>query len=248
MHERTNALVLRAVNYKESDKILTLLTDQQGKLTVSARGCRKKGSAIAAPCQLLCWSELVLYEHRGRWSVKEGLTLEQFRGVRTDLQKLALSCYFAEVSELLCVEGVPNGQQISLVLNSLYALDQLDKPLALVKAAFEMRSMVLAGYTPMVDACAVCGAQQPRAAMLHLQEGLLYCANCQSLMQKDAFMPLSAQGLEALRYIIYGEAKRLFSFSLAQKDLTQLAALTERYLLTQLERGFHTLDYYNDTK
>ena len=44
MHMTTKALVLRDVNYKESDKILTLLTQDQGKLTASARGGRKKGS------------------------------------------------------------------------------------------------------------------------------------------------------------------------------------------------------------
>ena len=48
MHMRTKALVLRAVDYKESDKILTLLTQESGKLTASARGCRKKGSPVAA--------------------------------------------------------------------------------------------------------------------------------------------------------------------------------------------------------
>ena len=53
MHITTKALVLRGVDYKESDKILTLLTQDQGKLTAAARGCRKKGSAIAAGCQLL---------------------------------------------------------------------------------------------------------------------------------------------------------------------------------------------------
>lgn len=46
MHMRTKALVLRAVDYKESDKILTLLTQESGKLTASARGCRKKGSPV----------------------------------------------------------------------------------------------------------------------------------------------------------------------------------------------------------
>ena len=50
MHMTTKALVLRQVDYKESDKILTLFTQEQGKLTASARGCRKKGSALAAPC------------------------------------------------------------------------------------------------------------------------------------------------------------------------------------------------------
>ena len=62
MHLTTMALVLREVSYKESDKILTVLSADEGRLTVSARGCRKKGSPIAAACQLLVWSEMTLYE------------------------------------------------------------------------------------------------------------------------------------------------------------------------------------------
>ena len=70
----TRALVVRSVDYKDSDKILTLLTPDMGKLSAGARGCRKKGSAIAAACQLLCWSELVLSDRGGkcvRWSFYE---------------------------------------------------------------------------------------------------------------------------------------------------------------------------------
>ena len=71
MHLTTRALVLRETDYRESDKILTLLTEQEGKLTVSARGCRKSNSPIASACQLLAWGEFTLYEYNGRWSVKE---------------------------------------------------------------------------------------------------------------------------------------------------------------------------------
>ena len=92
MHMTTKALVLRQVDYKESDKILTLFTQEQGKLTASARGCRKKGSALAAPCQLLAWSEMVLYDYQGRWTVKEASTERLFQGVRDDLERLALGC------------------------------------------------------------------------------------------------------------------------------------------------------------
>ena len=53
MHLTTRALVLREVNYKESDKILTILTAGEGKRTVKARGCRRKGSQLAAAAQLL---------------------------------------------------------------------------------------------------------------------------------------------------------------------------------------------------
>ena len=45
------------------DRILTLLTQEAGRLTASARGCRRKGSPIAAGSQLLVWSDVVLHEY-----------------------------------------------------------------------------------------------------------------------------------------------------------------------------------------
>ena len=56
MHISTQGLVLREVNYKESDKLLTVLTAEGGKRTVKARGCRRKGSPLAAAAQLLVYS------------------------------------------------------------------------------------------------------------------------------------------------------------------------------------------------
>lgn len=221
MHITTKALVLRGVDYRESDKILTLFTQDQGKLTASARGCRKKGSAIAAGCQLLAWSEMVLYDYQGRWSVKEAATLRLFRGVRDDIGRLALGCYFAEVTELLAVEGEESPELLSLILNSLHALDKLpDKPLSQVKAAFEWKAMALAGYEPLLEEGRVHG------------EGIS--------------LPLPPPALAALDHILHGDPKRLFSFRLGEEDLKQLAAAAETYLRTQLERGFSTLDYYKN--
>ena len=170
MHLHTKALVLRETAYKESDKILTLLTQEQGKLTASARGCRRKGSPLAAGSQLLVWSDFILYEYQGRWSVKEAEVEREFRGMREDLDKFALGCYFGEVTQTLALEGLPSPELLSLILNSLHALDRLDRPLALIKGGFELRAMCLAGYEPVLDACAVCGCQ-PEEPRFHLREG-----------------------------------------------------------------------------
>ena len=245
MHMRTKALVLRAVDYKESDKILTLFTQEQGKLTASARGCRKKGSALAAPCQLLAWSEMVLYDYQGRWTVKEAAVEREFLGLRRDVERLALACYFAEAAEALAVEDVPAPELLSLVLNSLYALDQMpQKPLALVKAAFELRLMCAAGYEPILDGCAVCGAERPEEPRFHLREGALHCAKCRGGVGEGISMPVSPPVLAAMRHVVCGDARRLFSFRLDSGALEELAGVSEAYLLTQLERGFRTLDFY----
>ena len=244
MHMTTMALVLREVDYKESDKILTLLTREQGKLTASARGCRKKGSSIAAGCQLLSWSELVLYEFQGRWSVKEASAERLFQGVREDLEKLSLACYFAEVTELLAVEGEPCLQLLSLLLNCLHGLDQMHKPPELIKTAFELKAMCLAGYEPLLEGCAVCGAPEPEQPCFHLKEGVLHCARCREEVGEGISMPLGPRALEAMERIAYGDPKRMLSFSMGEEELGQLADLTEAYLHTQLERGFRTLDFY----
>lgn len=244
MHMTTNALVLREVNYKESDKILTLLTEKEGKLTVSARGCRRKDSPIASACQLLAWGEFTLYEYNGRWAVKETASERLFDGVRGDLEKIALASYFVEVTEALAEEGQPDPGLLAVTLNCLHALDKLPVPLTQVKAAFEWRSMALAGYEPQIERCGVCGREQPQEPHIHLGEGTVHCAPCRDKLGEGVSMPLTTAALAALRHIVWGPRKRLLSFRLDGEGLQKLSDASEAYLMTRLERGFRTLDFY----
>lgn len=244
MHLTTNALVLREVNYKESDKILTLLTEREGKLTVSAHGCRKKDSPIASACQLLAWGEFTLYEYNGRWAVKETASERLFDGVRTDLEKITLASYFVEVTEALAEEGQPDPGLLAVTLNCLHALDKLNLPLSQVKAAFEWRSMALAGYEPQIERCGVCFREQPQQPHIHLGEGTVHCAACRDKLGEGVSMPLTTAALAALRHITWGPRKRLLSFRLDEEGLQKLSDASEAYLMTRLERGFRTLDFY----
>ena len=144
----TRGLVLRATETKEADYILTVLTAEHGRLAVIARGARRRSSKLAAACQHLAFSELVLYR-RGSWHyLDEASTIALFDGLRADLEKLSLASYFAEMAEAVTSEDLPSGEVLSLLLNSLYALDTLDRPNELVRAAFELRLLALSGYEP----------------------------------------------------------------------------------------------------
>ena len=135
----TCGLVLRETDTRDADKILTVLTPDRGRLSVIARGARRKGSRVAAACQLLAYSEMTLYE-KGRWTMLDAAdTIELFDGLRQDLTALSLA---------------------------------------------------------------------------------------------------------ALRYILYGDAKRLYSFALPQPGLRALDHASDAYVTAQLERSFRTLDYY----
>lgn len=235
----TCGLVLRETVTRDADKILTVLTPDRGRLSVIARGARRKGSRVAAACQLLAYSEMTLYE-KGRWTMLDAAdTIELFDGLRQDLTALSLAAYFAELTEAVS-DG--SGDVLPLLLNALYALSALKKPPQLVKPAFQFRLMALAGYEPMADGCALCGAPQPENPMLDVVHGVVHCGKCRE--KGGLSLPLTASGLAALRYVLYGDPRRLYSFSLPPEGLRALNHAADAYVSAQMERSFRTLDYY----
>ena len=155
----TRGLVLREVRYKESDKILTVLTQHEGKVTVRARGALRKGSRITAATQLLTYSDMTIFENRGRRTLNEASTVEEFLGLRADLGAFALGSYFAELLETVSAEEYPDPPVLQLGLNSLYALSRALCPPEQIKAVFELRLACLAGFLPDLRGCLACGRE-----------------------------------------------------------------------------------------
>ena len=240
MYLTTPGLVLRVTDYNDRDALLTLLTPEYGKLTVKARGLRRKNSPLVAPCQLLAYGEFTLFEYRGQYTINEAHSIELFSSLRRDLCKLSLGTYFAQVAEVVSQEDMPNPEVLSLVLNCLHGLAKLDVTENMVKAVFELRIACLAGYQPDLFGCHVCGSQMPD--YFDISEGLLECGKCRS--GTGIRMPVNQSLLEAMRYICLCDPKKIFAFQLNAENLDKLAGITESYLCAQLERGFSTLDFY----
>lgn len=236
-------VVLRETEIKEADKILTLLTAERGKISVFARGARRKSCKYAACAQSLAYSEWTLYQKGDWYYANEGSTLELFNGLRSDLDAMSLGFYFAELTEAVTSEEAAATELTRHLLNGLYALSALHKPPMLVKAAFEGKLLCLAGYEPLVNSCAYCGAAEPEQPLLDVVQGVLRCRKC-GVKESALSMPLCRDSLLALRHIVYGDPKRLYSFALGEDALRRLSAASEAFVAAQLERGFKTLDFY----
>jgi DNA repair protein RecO (recombination protein O) len=242
MYQKTEGLVLREVDYKEADRLLTVLTKDSGKLTLKARGVRKSKGTLKSACQLLTYSEFTYSERNGYCTITEAVPIQMFTELRADLELLSLASYLAQVTDVAAMEGEPNQELLSLTLNALYALSVLHKPQKLVKAGFELRAACIMGYTPDLSFCAGCGSETPSRFLL--REGVLLCDTCAKGESEGIRMPVSPAALAAMRYLTECPANRLFSFSLSETAQDELSAVTEAYLLSQLERGFSTLDFY----
>ena len=242
MYLTTQGLVLRVSDYNDHDALLTLLTREYGRLTVKARGLRRKNSPLVAPCQLLAYGEFTLFEYRGMYTINEAHSIELFHGLRKDLVRLSLGTYFAQVAELVSQEDTPGSELMSLTLNCLFALCSATSSEEKIKAVFELRCACLSGYTPDLSGCHVCGNLTPDR--FHISAGLLECAGCRGDATETIRMPLLPGTLDCMRYIVRCDARSLFRFTASAATMRQLAQVTEVYLTTQLEKSFSTLDFY----
>jgi len=223
MYINTSGIVLREVAYKDSSKILTILTSSEGKLTVSAHGAHRKNSKLASSTGLLVFSEMTLFKKKDRWTMSEARSVEQFIGLRDDLKLLALGTYIAELMEAVSDEDSLNIELLPLCLNTLYALSEKIMPPDIIKPAFELRLMAVSGFEPLLHGRSVGEGHS-------MEEG---------------FINLSAGAKKAAEYILNCNVKKLFSFSLSDDSLRELSRATENYLLRHLDRSFRTLDYYH---
>lgn len=243
MYVTTKALVLRSANYRESSRMLTLLTESDGIVSASAKGVRRKSSRLAAALQPYTYCEVTLSETGGRRTVTEANAEEFFPGISADIERLALAAYFSELAEAVCREGIPEPNVLRLMLNSFFALSKGKKPPMLIKSVFELRLMLEAGYAPALDFCPQCGDLDPSSPVLALEAGALMCAGCASALG-EAHARLCAPSLAAARYTETAAPSRLFSFNLDPAALKRLASASEKYVLFKLERNFRSLDYY----
>lgn len=237
----TDGLVLRETNYKDSDKILTVLTSDLGKITVSARHGRANASRVRAGTQLFAYSDFTLFLSKGRYSLNEAEPKELFLGLRSDILKLSLASYVAEVLEASADEDAPTPGLLRTGLNTLFALANDVKPMEQVKAAFELRLAGLLGYAPDLSGCSRCG-ESGRAEYAFSSDGQLVCRAC-APDTREAY-PLSKRALDAMRFVQVADVAKFLSFSLPADALAQFSRACEGYFLAQMGTTFRALTFY----
>ncbi len=254
---RVKGLVIRTVDLKESDRLITIFTEEYGIMSAMARGARSLKSRQMSSTMQFCYSEFVLYKKGENHWIKEASLIESFFGIRKSIEGLALAAYIAEVLNDVTV-AESDRELLRLSLNSLYAIAEEKYSLDKIKAAFEIRAAAIIGFMPDVLACSLCG-ERAGNFIFNIMGGSLTCYACKEKahMQhieiedphESHIACLLSEGAKiALGYCIYSPLEKIFSFKISDDDMELFSKAAEEYILNQLERSFKTLEFYKEVK
>ena len=137
----TPGLVLKETRYKESDRIITILTPGLGVISASAQSSLRLKSKLFSACGLFCYSEFVLLPGRNMYTVREAESKNVFHGIASSIEGMSLAMYMAEMAAALSPTGEEAEKELRLLLNCLYMLSEKKADLRVIKAVFELRTM-----------------------------------------------------------------------------------------------------------
>lgn len=238
-----NAVVLKNFNYKDSDKIYTLLTDNKGKITANARGVRKISSRRAGSLDTLNYVTAGISENQaGYKTLTEVKLIESYENLKISLDKAKLAYYIIELVHRFIHEDQEQVKIFNLLLKTLRKLNSASSLInaSIIVNSFELRFMSLLGYELTLDQCAVSGEKfslEWSGYRFNLSQGGL-TSSAHDMLGR----PISKETAYVLNYI-NAHNKGLVdkpSIKFTKDDVDKADDLIKHYIKEMLEDSFRT--------
>ena len=228
---RDQGIVLRTYKLGEADRIVSFMTERHGKVRAVAKGVRKTKSKFGARLEPPTHVALQLYEGRELDIVTQAETVDHFRTIREDLDRLTRAVTMLEAVDQLSLEREPNPELYKMLVGGLKAI--ADRNSALLVAGFHWKLLALEGFRPVVERCATCGREDGLVAFDPEVGGLLCTDHRQGTR-------VSAEAVEMLQEILGGRLATALErpASPATHEVDQLAT---RVMEHHLERRLRSV-------
>ena len=238
----TSGLILKEMDYRENDTLITILTKDLGVVFARARGAKRSKSHIAAPAGLFAYSNLTLYRSKDKFTLDSADSINLFFGLHSDILKLSLAAYICELCSIFAPELEPAQEHLRLALNTLHLLEKDKRPPLLLKAIFELRLTAISGFMPDLSGCAAC-TETGGDMLFSPGDGTLLCPRCAAGAKRRDDIPICAAALAAMRHVVNLPLDKIFNFTLSGDAQRQFYDLCERNLLYYAERPPASLNF-----
>ena len=218
-------IVLSNMPVGENDKRVVLLTKEHGRIACFARGSRRPGNSLSGSVEPFCSGEFEVYEGRDSYSIHSASIKNYFKDLKASLELVWYGYYFLEIAEYFSLEGNDERERMTLLYQSLRALESGKYSPRLVRAVYEFKTLCIGGNYPNVFECVGCGAKEG-LKYISVKGGGCVCVNCRD---KLGGRRINDSTLYALRFVASKPSAKLFSFTLSDEVLIEMESIIREY-------------------
>jgi DNA repair protein RecO (recombination protein O) len=222
---RDQGVVLRTIKLGEADRIVTILTQTNGKVRAVAKGIRKTGSRFGARLEPTSHVALQCYRGRELDIVTQVETIDSFRALREHYGCLTHAISMLEAVDQIAQERERNLALYRMLVGALRTL--AERPSPVVSAAFFWKLLSLEGFHPILDQCARCGSDAGPFTAFDLGEGGVLCEPCSHSVGRR----ISPDSLAVVAQIVGGNLNQV----LADPPTGPLLTEVERLAISAIE-------------
>ena len=236
-----NAIVLQRSNLGETDRILTLLSRENGKLRAVAKGCRKSGSRLTGSSELFVNSRYQLASGKSLDIVSQVDISETFPRLRNDILSIARATYLCELTDRFVEDHQPDPETYDLLLSGLFWLQRVDILPEVAQHAFEIQLLMLHGYTPQVDRCVKCSKLPEGRISYSPSLGGILCDKDRFITQ-DSFS-VSPEALELLCELSGNDPADLATLKPGETTMAEVARCLKWTVRYRIDRDLKSAEF-----
>ncbi|MDD2619699.1 MAG: DNA repair protein RecO [Syntrophomonadaceae bacterium] len=235
MYYRSRGIILKSMDLREADQLLTIFSEKAGKIKAVAKGSKKTRSSLRGCIQPFCHSQLFFSAGKDMDLITQGKIIDFYGNTREDFDRTLYALY---ILELLDKSLMDRAALPVLYLRTIAVLDFLNQrgynPLTF--RYFEMSLLSALGYTPILDHCVNCASKEILVAV-DMAEGGMLCSAC--TYQGEHTLALKPETLALAKLLLNANVKMLDRVRASEPALKQLEIFLEKYLEYHLERRFN---------
>jgi DNA repair protein RecO (recombination protein O) len=246
----TNAIVIRSLNYSESDKIVTFFTKDFGKLKGIAKGARRSKKRFQNALGLFSHLRLIFFDKEGLGLVRAESCdiLHSFPKIREDLRKIVYGNYYLELANEMAGEREVNREAFELLLSFLSNLEET-APQEEQLRLFEIRMLSLFGYRPNMRRCDLCkrdweDLKEIPAVFFSPERGTLVCEKCSKT--RNDLIPLSLGTARLIEMVSQMELCKVERMRFTFQALSESRELLPKFICYQLGKELKSLKALNN--
>lgn len=253
--QKTQAIVIRTLPFREFHKIITFYTPDFGKVKTVAYGVKSAKSKLSGSLELLNHGTL-LFNHRENREL-QNLTdfnlIDGFDPIRADFTSVTYACYFAELVDAVTSEGVSNPEVFNLLRCTYQFLVHADD-VPLLARGFEIKLLDCVGYGPELSQCAHCSLLVTSAPSFEkgastsypiiafsVRHGGLLCADCQH--RDAAAFSIAPGSCELLKMLRKSELNGLNRIHASTRNHRELKLPLSSFIQYHTERNLKSLRF-----